>query len=144
MSLPILDRSIKNVSQASFLKGNNLLGSKVLIVDDDRDSRNLICFILEGEGAKVSATQSAIEALSQIEQFQPDILISDIKMPQVNGYDLIRKIRQLQPDQVRNVKAIAVSGYASEQDRQRSLAAGFDYHLNKPLDIASLMNVIKN
>ena len=65
-------------------------------------------------------------------------------MPQMNGYELIQKIRQLQPNAGGNVKAIAMSGYASEQDRQRSLTAGFDYHFNKPLDIISLIKAIEN
>ena len=144
ISLPILDRPIENAPQQVSNQGNNLVGSKVLVVDDDDDSRNLICFILEAEGAEVNATQSAVEALSEIEQFQPNILISDIGMPKINGYELIRKIRQLKPNAIKSVKAIAISGYASEQDRQKSLNAGFDCHLDKPLDIALLMSAIKS
>ena len=144
ISLPILDRPIENAPQQVSNQGNNLVGSKVLVVDDDDDSRNLICFILEAEGAEVNATQSAVEALSEIEQFQPNILISDIGMPKINGYELIQKIRQLKPNAIKSVKAIAISGYASEQDRQKSLNAGFDCHLDKPLDIALLMSAIKS
>ena len=142
--LPIVACSIDSATEQSFQQDNNLGDRKVLVVDDDDDSRNLICYILETKGAEVKAVRSAVEALSVIEQFKPNILISDIGMPQVNGYELIQKIRQLPPNAVKNVKAIAISGYASQEDKQTSLSAGFDCHLNKPVDIDSLMNVIEN
>ena len=142
--LPILVPPTNTASQPDSQHGNDLLGSKILVVDDDDDSRNLICFILKAEGAEVDVAKSAKEALSKIQQFQPNILISDIGMPQMNGYELIQKIRQLQPNNIARVKAIAMSGYASEQDRQTSLSAGFDLHLNKPFDISSLVEAINN
>ena len=142
--LPILARSLDSATKQSFQQDNKLGDRKVLVVDDDDDSRNLICYILETKGAEVKAVRSAVEALSVIEQFKPNILISDIGMPQVNGYELIQKIRQLPPNAVRNVKAIAISGYASQEDKQRSLSAGFDCDLNKPVDIDSLMDVLEN
>ena len=142
--LPLLDRHKEAASPASILQGKNLLGKKILVVDDDDDSRNLICFILQSKGAEIDSASSAVEALVKIEQFQPNILISDIGMPQMNGYELIQRIRQLQPNINGNVKAIAISGYVSEQDRQKSISAGFDFHLNKPLDISSLIDAVRN
>ena len=65
-------------------------------------------------------------------------------MPQINGYELIQKIRQLPSNAVRDVRAVAISGYASRKDKQTSLSAGFDCHLNKPVDIDSLINVLEN
>lgn len=143
VSLPILNNPDKYTPKRSPEDGKNLSGIKVLIVDDNDDSRNLISFILETVGAEVNATKSATEALLVIEQFQPNLLVSDIGMPQMDGYELIKRVRQLSSDQGGNVKAIAISGYASEQDQQRSLAAGFDCHLNKPINIEALMKVIR-
>ena len=140
ISLPIFNESTK-VADEQISQGNTLVGRKILVVDDDNDSRNLICFILETEGAEINAVSSAIEALSVIEQFQPDLVISDIGMPQMNGYELIKQIRQLS-NTVRDVKAIALSSYTSQKDRQESVSAGFNDYLNKPLDINSLMNAI--
>ncbi len=140
--LPILNNPDKSISTRSLENSNNLSGIKVLVVDDNDDSRNLIGFVLETEGAEVNLTKSATEALSVIEQFQPNILVSDIGMPQIDGYELITKIRQLPSDRGGKVKAIAISGYASEQDRQKSLDAGFNHHLNKPIEIEALMKVI--
>ena len=142
ISLPILNNPEETSAKKSPQASKNLLGRKVLIVDDDDDSRSLIQVVLETEGAEIVATKSATEALSLIEQFQPDILISDIGMPQINGYELIERIRQLPSDRGGNVKAIAISGYASEQDRQKSLAVGFDCHLNKPISIEALMQYL--
>ena len=142
--LPILACPVKTATQPHDDRDNNLKNRKVLVVDDDDDSRNLICYILEAKGAEVNATRSAVEALSVIEQFKPNILISDIGMPQTNGYELIQKIRQLSDIAIADVKAIAISGYASLKDRQTSLSAGFDRHLNKPVDIDALMNAIEN
>ena len=140
ISLPILADSTKTSSEKTPLQNDSLANRKILVVDDDDDSRNLICFVLETAGAEVTAVRSAAEALSSIEQFQPNLLISDIGMPQMNGYELIQKIRQLQPNT--GIKAIALSGYASEADRKQSLSAGFDEHLNKPIDLKSLMKAI--
>ena len=144
VSVPISNRLTKTASSPISQQDNNLVDRKVLIVDDDDDSRNLICFVLETRGAEVNAARSAVEALSAIEKFKPNILISDISMPQINGYELVQKIRQLHTNAIASVKAIAISGYASEQDRQKSLTTGFDEHLNKPIDISSLIKAIKN
>ena len=142
--LPIVACSLDTAPQLGDERDNNLKNRKVLVVDDDDDSRNLICYILKTNGAEVNATRSAVEALSVIEQFKPDILISDIGMPQTNGYELIEKIRQLPSNAIADVKAIALSGYASSDDRQTSLSAGFDRHLNKPVDIDALMDALEN
>ncbi len=141
--LPIFADTAKNAQEQSLQQINNLSGNKVLVVDDNNDSRHLICFLLEAEGAEVNAVSSAVEALSQIDRFEPNILISDIGMPLMNGYELISKIRRQQFNSDKKLKAIALSGYASEQDRQRSLEAGFDHHLNKPLNISYLMKILK-
>ena len=83
-----------------------------------------------------------MEALKAIEQFRPNILISDLGMPQISGYELIKRVRQLPATQGGNVKAIAITGYASAQDRQKSFAMGFDCHLDKPIDINTLLKMV--
>ena len=118
----------------------NLAEIKILIVDDDDASRELLDFLLQDEGARVLATRSANRALAAIEQFQPDILISDIGMPTMNGYDLMKKVKEM--PLFKEVRAIAISGYASDQDHQKSLASGFDLHIDKPLDVNNLIKII--
>ena len=143
VSLPISTTAADELLPERSLQGSkSLSGIKVLVVDDNDDSRDLINFILANEGAEIKAVTCAIEALAVIEQFQPSILVSDIGMPEIDGYELIQKIRQLSPAQGGNVMAIAVSGYASEQDRQKSITAGFDHHVNKPIDIDVFINLV--
>ena len=140
ISLPIInDTDVKNsTSSPSYLA--NLQGIKVLIVDDNESSRDLLTLVLEQELAVIKNATSATKALEIIEQFQPDILISDIGMPDMDGYELMERIKKLALPQ--GFKAIAFSAYASEQDSQNSLAAGFDLHINKPLDVNYLVKAI--
>ena len=141
MSLPILRESIESSFDKPYQDAKSLHNIRIQIVEDDEHSRDMLVLVLEQEAAKVKVTTSAIEALSVIEEFQPDILISDIGMPDIDGYEFIQKVRKL-PSAAKNVKAIALSGYASDGDRQDSLAAGFDSHISKPLDIYSLIDAV--
>ena len=139
--LPILSTPNKSASTVNSIQhSDNLEGIEVLIVDDDDSSRELLVLILENKGAKTLATRSATEALAVIEQFEPDILVSDIGMPGMDGYELIEKVKQL--SLTRSPMAIALSAYASESDRQKSLAAGFDVHINKPLDVNNFVQIV--
>lgn len=142
--LPLLHANQDDLAPTSNLPqtGTNLKGVKALIVDDDASSRDLLIFILENKGVKTKGAASATEALDVIEQFQPDILVSDIGMPGMDGYELIQKIKQLPTIQKENFTAIAFSAYASDSEQQKSLAAGFDRHLNKPIDVNNFLQVI--
>lgn len=120
----------------------NLNGLQALLVDDDRDSREFIAFLLEQYGAQVTEAQSASEALSSLEQAKFDLLISDIGMPDMDGYTLIRQIRKQSPDQGGKIPAIALTAYAGEIDQQLALAAGFQQHISKPIELEVLMKVI--
>ena len=144
VSLPIMNHATPKAEPRSPEASKSLEGAKILVVDDDPSSKDLVVIILEQEGATAKASNSATEALSVIEQFQPDLVISDIGMPGVDGYQLIQTIRALaSQNQIEpNIKAIAISGYASEQDRQHSLNAGYDRHLNKPLSLDHLIEVV--
>jgi PAS domain S-box-containing protein len=128
----------------------NLYDVRVLVVDDEPDTRQLLTFLLQQQGARVMAAASATEALSIFEQFSPDVLLSDIGMPELDGYGLIRQIRAMPAEQGGKVPAIALTAYASDRDYQQVLEAGFQTHLPKPTEpdvlieaIASLMLQVK-
>ncbi|HEY9691694.1 MAG TPA: PAS domain-containing protein [Oculatellaceae cyanobacterium] len=115
-------------------RASDLSGIKILVVDDEADSREFISFVLEQSGAAVTAVRSAREALETIVQTKPNLLLSDIGMPDVDGYMLIRQIRAMSPDQGGEIPAIALTAYASEIDAEKALSAGFQRHLAKPVD----------
>lgn len=120
----------------------NLDGLQVLFVDDDPDSRELITFLLEQRGAKVTKVESASEVLSRLSQAGFDLLISDIGMPDMDGYTLIRQIRSLPPPQGGKIPAIALTAYAAESDQQKALEAGFQAHIAKPMEPEVLVRAI--
>ncbi|MFN6562186.1 MAG: response regulator [Nostoc sp. ChiSLP01] len=120
----------------------NLNGLQALLVDDDRDSRELIAFLLEQHGARVTQANSASEALSTLGQAKFDLLISDIGMPDIDGYTLIRQIRKQSRDRGGEIPAIALTAYAGESDRQQALAAGFQQHISKPIQPEVLIQAI--
>ena len=115
---------------------------QALLVDDDRDSREFIAFLLEQYGAQVTEAESAHEALSTLGQAKFDLLISDIGMPDMDGYTLIRQIRKQPSDQGGEIPAIALTAYAGEIDQQLALAAGFQQHISKPIELEVLMQAI--
>jgi CheY-like chemotaxis protein len=114
----------------------------VLAVDDDADARDLVVFLLENSGASVTAVSNAADALAVLTQSVPDLLLSDIGMPDTNGYLLLQQVRALPKEQGGLVPAIALTAYAGEIDYQQALAAGFQRHLSKPLDPQKLGQAI--
>ncbi|MGL5195016.1 MAG: PAS domain-containing protein [Chroococcales cyanobacterium] len=120
----------------------NLQGIKILVVDDILDTREFLVFVLEMEGALVQAVESAERAISVINDWQPDILVSDIGMPELDGYGLIRTLRSRSPQEGGTLPAIAVTAYAAQSDRERILAAGFDAHIPKPVEPLDLAQAI--
>jgi two-component system, OmpR family, response regulator len=122
------------------MNGLILTGLRVLVIDDDRDSRDLLITALEVEGAEVVAVDSAAAALKCVHQFTPSIVVSDIRMPDKDGYTLIRELRTTQSG--RALPAIAVTAYARPEDRVEALEAGFQVHLTKPVDIDELIATI--
>lgn len=117
-------------------------GLRVLVVDDDPDAREMLTVLLEACGMVVRVAPSARAALEAIETEPPDVVVSDIGMPEEDGYSLIRKIRALPADSQRAVPAIALTAFARSEDRQRALRAGFDRHLAKPVEPAALTDII--
>jgi CheY-like chemotaxis protein len=106
----------------------------VLIVDDTDDGRALTAMVLTQAGASVTAVRSVREAIEMIERERPDALVSDIGMPDEDGYALIRQIRHHEAEHGGFLPAVALTGYARAADRDRILAAGFQAHVTKPLD----------
>lgn len=116
---------------------------RILVVDDEADALDLISIDLRACGAQVSAVQAATEALEVMEREDFDLLISDIAMPDHDGYEFIRRVRAREAtSQTRKVPAIALTGYARAQDRVRALIAGYDTHVSKPLESGELLTVV--
>lgn len=122
-----------------------LEGLQILVVDDEADALELLNAILENNGAEVIAVASVKQALTIIETAtdrSPDVLVSDIGMPDEDGYSLIRKLRQLEAQRGGKLPAIALTAYAGSDDRRQALLAGFQMHLTKPVDAAELVAVV--
>jgi len=120
----------------------SLQGLKVLVVDDEADTRELIGEVLRECGSEVIISRSAAEALVALEEQKPDILISDLAMPDEDGYSLISKIRALPSERGGQIPAAALTAYARAEDRMRVLRSGFQFHLPKPVDSAELVTVV--
>ncbi|MBK1990068.1 response regulator [Sphaerospermopsis aphanizomenoides BCCUSP55] len=132
----------ENHSSCLTPKSLPLAGVKVLIVDDDTDSRDFVVFVLEQEGAEAIAVSSAFEALQVLMQSKPDVLVSDISMPEMDGYMLIRQVRTLTPEAGGKIPAIALTAYARDYDQQQALKAGYQMHLSKPLNAEKLVQAV--
>ena len=116
----------------------------MLVVDDHRDSRELIGTILSEGGAAVRLAGSADEALQRLQQWQADVLVSDLGMPGLDGFDLIRAVRAQEEvaEPSHHLVAMALSAYASAEDRARALGAGFQDYAPKPIDPADLVALV--
>jgi signal transduction histidine kinase/ActR/RegA family two-component response regulator len=121
----------------------SLAGVKVVVVDDESDARELLRRVLAGRDAEVVTAGSAGEGLDAVERMRPDVLISDIGMPDVDGYELIRRVRML-GEGVGRVPAVALTAFARLEDRTRAMLAGYQMHLTKPVDPQELVVTVAN
>lgn len=121
-----------------------LEGVRVLVVDDELDTRNLLEMILGESGAVIEVAVSAAQALEVLRLRKQDLLISDIEMPNEDGYSLIRRVRSLEDAQNGSIPAIALTAHARASDRMRALSAGFQLHMTKPVEPAELVVAIAN
>ena len=128
--------SRESQSQAS------LEGLRILLVDDQTDALDLITVELAQHGAKVKAVTSAEDALKALAQDNIDVLISDIGMPKMDGYELIRRIRQQEEGTNKRIPTVALTAYARVQDRMQAIMAGFNTHIAKPVDANELVTVV--
>jgi signal transduction histidine kinase/DNA-binding response OmpR family regulator len=153
ITLPIAERAMTATSpqdSASNGASNGLArpdsrllnGLRILVVDDEADSRELVATILSRCGGEVRCSQSAADALQAFKDWQPDLLVSDLAMPNEDGYSLLRKIRRLRSKRAKEIPAVALSAYASDEDRAISLAKGFQLHLPKPIEPDKLVTSI--
>lgn len=121
----------------------DLEGVKILVVEDELDALDLLAIDLREHGAKVIGVGSASEALELLEEQEFDLIISDIGMADTDGYGLIKQVRQREGDNEHHIPAIALTAYARAQDRLRAIAAGFNTHVAKPVEIRELVSVVK-
>jgi signal transduction histidine kinase/CheY-like chemotaxis protein len=119
-----------------------LEGLRVLVVDDEPDTRQVISAVITKSGAEVKTCASAPEALETLKQWKPDILMSDIGMPDEDGYSLIQKVRSLSAESGGLTPAAALTAYARDEDRERALAAGFQMHVAKPIGARELIDTV--
>ena len=133
-------KQTENVS-ADDLRPDLLRGLRVLTVDDQQDTRELITIALGRYGAEVRASHSASAALKMIREWKPDVVVSDIGLPEMDGYDFMRRLRALETNGER-IPAIAVTGYAGAVDESKALNAGYEVHLSKPIELSELANAI--
>jgi CheY-like chemotaxis protein len=109
---------------------------RVLIVDDNEDAANSLALVLKLSGHETASVYSAADALTHATEFKPDVVLLDIGLPGMNGYEVAQKMRELPG--LRNVRLVAVTGYGRSDDRLRAREAGFDEHLTKPVEMAVL------
>lgn len=122
-----------------------LSGYWILAVDDESDAREIISFLLQINGAKVTSASSAVEALEILNNLNgriPDVLLSDISMPFESGYSLLEKVRALTPASASHIPAIALTAYTRPEDKQAAFDAGFQKHLGKPVETEDLISAI--
>jgi len=119
-----------------------LEGVQLLVVDDDQDALDMLSLLLGEAGASVRTATSAAEALALLRWIRPDVLLSDLAMPDEDGYSLIRSLRTLELESGRRTPAVALTAYVRVQDRARAVDAGFDVFVEKPVDPDELLSVI--
>jgi CheY-like chemotaxis protein len=116
----------------------------ILIVDDDADSQELLALILADTGANITCAASASEALEVLGRLQPSLIISDIAMPDTDGYTLIQKIRAMSSKTISEIPAIALTAYDADEDRDKAFAFGFQEFITKPIDPDTLLSKVIN
>jgi CheY-like chemotaxis protein len=132
--------------QASQVLGGKpeLAGLRVLAVEDEQDSREMLELVLRSQGAEVVSVGSVAEAMQVLNNngWQPQLLVSDLGMPDEDGYDLIRKVRARTAKEGGRLPAIAITGYAGQDENARALSAGYQTQLSKPVNWSDLVNTI--
>ncbi|HEX4963290.1 MAG TPA: CHASE3 domain-containing protein [Thermoanaerobaculia bacterium] len=121
--------------------GPVLSGLRIVVVEDDPDSLDMVCTLLAQRGAEVQPATSTAEGLAAVEKWQPDLLVSDLGMPEEDGYTLIRRVRALPPERGGQVPAVALSAHTRTEDRIAAISAGFQIHVAKPVESAELLTV---
>jgi PAS domain S-box-containing protein len=132
----------KQAAEPASLAERQLEGLRVLVVEDDRDTLDMLRFILKESGAEVITAASTSEGLKALERWRPNALVSDLAMPNQDGYEFIGQVRSRDAEHGGNIPAVALSAYTRVEDRIRALAAGFQMHVPKPVDPKELVAVV--
>ena len=145
MRLPAISKrdehsTVRPTAELPHIEPKALAGLKILVVDDHEDGREVLAELLSMCDAEVKVAGSAAEALSVVEEWIPQIVVSDISMPEVDGYAFIRQLRALEGKG--DIPAIAVTAHALAEDHERVMAAGFQSHLAKPVQLFELIQSI--
>jgi CheY-like chemotaxis protein len=117
-------------------------GLRVLLVDDEAEAREIISTVILRTGAEVKTCISASDALIKLAEWRPDVILSDIAMPEEDGYSFIGKVRSLPRDQGGETPAAALTAYARDEDRLQALAAGYQMHIAKPIGASQLVTMV--
>jgi signal transduction histidine kinase len=144
-TFPLLaDRTepVAHVPEINAMDIHLLDGLRVLLVDDEAEARQIISTVITRTGAEVRTCESAHEALAKLSEWKPDVILSDIAMPEEDGYSFIRKVRSLPPDKGGDTPAAALTAYARDVDRRQALAAGYQMHIAKPIGASQLVTMI--
>ncbi|MDZ8225049.1 ATP-binding protein [Nostoc sp. ChiVER01] len=145
--LPTIELQQEQQIKESEVKTNNLSalrGLQILVVDDSPDTRELVTFILQQSGAEVISVSSVAEALEALVRLKPDVLVSDIGMPDEDGYALIRTLRISEAAREKKIPAVALTAFARDEESKLALEAGFHVHLSKPIEPDKLVTVVAN
>jgi CheY-like chemotaxis protein len=139
-------RSPSSIDPGAALKAGapRLDGLRIVVIDDEEDALVLVGETLRERGAEVHCVASPEDALDRVADVLPDVIVSDIGMPQMDGYSLIRKIRALPGERGGRTPAVALTAYARSEDAQRAFAAGFQMHVSKPVEPVELATVVAN
>jgi signal transduction histidine kinase len=145
LELPLLNTCDLAIAQQKPLRKTtayDLSNLNILVVDDEPDTLEFLSFFLSEQGANIQAVESVAEAIAYLNSTIPDLIISDLGMPDRDGYNLIQYVRSLPPQNGRNIPAIALTAYATEKSRAQALQAGYQIHLSKPTDTTKLLQAI--
>jgi len=144
VTFPLMaDRTPVTVSHTpEIIDTYSLDGLKVLLVDDEPEARQIISTVITRTGAEVKSCKSAHEALAKLSEWKPDVILSDIAMPEQDGYSFIRQVRSLPRDKGGDTPAAALTAYARDIDRRQALAAGYQMHIAKPIGASQLVTLI--
>src|SRR5690349_11354249 len=134
--------AVAQSGEMSALEVHSLDGLRVLLVDDEPEAREIISTVIERTGAEVRTCNSAHEALAKVSEWKPDVILSDIAMPDQDGYTFIRQVRSLPRDKGGDTPAAALTAYARDIDRRQALAAGYQMHIAKPIGASQLVTMI--
>jgi CheY-like chemotaxis protein len=129
-------------AQSARRYNKSLQDVRALVVDDEFDAREVLCVILNSYGADARGVGSAAEGFDVLRQWRPDVLVSDIGMPDEDGYDLIKRVRALPAEEGGETPAIALTAFASADDRERALSSGFQLHVSKPIEPFDMAGVV--